>query len=191
MSKIKASIIEDITQVEDDLPPRPQRPQRDYSGQNLTQIIRQKINNMYANFLMTKTDQHGPYGIYKALVDSLTTGDSKYVVAIVPNDQSPIGIGRLLSVLQWICFQTRTTDNLAQEFHNLEVYPQFYSITSANNVSDTINLLDERKSHYLYRPENLPLKIEILKLKETDTFAERGTVTSALELYQTVLTIEN
>ena len=67
-------------------------------------------------------------------------------------------------MLQWICFQTRTTNNLAQEFHNLEVYPQFYSITNANNVSDTINLLDERKSHYLYRPENLPLKIEIPKI---------------------------
>ena len=198
-NNIKASIIEDITQSNEEyevgnrLPPkRPVYVPKDYSNiGNIQQMIRQKINNVYRNFIMTKVEQYNEYGIYKALIDALTTGDSKYIVVVVPNDQSPIGSERLLSSLNWICFQTRTTDNIGQEFNNIQVYPQSYYINSSNNISDPVNLVDEKRTHFLYRPENLPLKIEVLKLNSSDSFASRGTVTSALELHQTILTIEN
>lgn len=198
-NNIKASIIEDITQndsnsdVGDRLPPkRPTHISRDFSNSNgIPNMIRQKINNVYANFLMTKVEQFNEYGIYKALVDSLTNGDAKYVVAVVPNDNLQIGSQRLLSSLHWVCFQTRTTDNTRREFSNIQVYPQSYYISSSNNITDPIRLVDEKRTHFLYRPDNLPLKIEVLKLSPSDNFASQGTVLSALELYQTILTIEN
>ena len=198
-NNIKASIIEDITQSDsnsdlgDRLPPRrPNYASRDFSNtNNIQNMIRQKINNVFSNFLMTKVEQFNEYGIYKALVDALTTGDSKYIVAVVPNDNLQIGSERLLSSLNWVCFQTRTTDNVRREFNNIEVYPQSYFINSSNNVADPVKLVDEKRTHFLYRPDNLPLKIEVLKLSGSDNFASRGTVLSALELYQTILTIEN
>ena len=198
-NNIKASIIEDITQndsssdIGNRLPPkRPTYVSRDFSNSSgIQNMIRQKINNVYANFLMTKVEQFNEYGIYKALVDSLTSGDAKYVVAVVPNDNLQIGSQRLLTSLHWICFQTRTTDNIRNEFNNIEVYPQSYYISSSNNITDPIRLIDEKRTHFLYRPDNLPLKIEVLKLSGTDNFSTRGTVLSALELYQTILTIEN
>lgn len=162
-----------------------------YNPSSITDMIRQKINSMYSNFIMTKVGQYENYGIYKALVDSYTAGPSKYIVAIVPNDVTPLGGKKPLSALKWDSFQTRTTTSLLKEFNNIEVHPQAYRITQENNISDNINLIDERRSHYIYVAENLPLKIEILKIKPEDVFSSKGTVTSALELYQTVVTIEN
>jgi hypothetical protein len=162
-----------------------------YNPSSITDMTRQKINDMYSNFIMTKVGQYENYGIYKALVDSYTAGPSKYVVAIVPNDVTPLGGQKPLSALKWESFQTRSTTSILKEFNNMEVRPQSYRITQENNVSDNINLIDERRTHYIYVAENLPLKIEVLKIKPEDVFSERGTVTSALELYQTVVTIEN
>ena len=93
--------------------------------------------------------------------------------------------------MKWVSFQTRTTTNILREFGNIELRPQSYYITSDNNISDVVNLVDEKHSHFLYIPDNLPLKIEVLKLKNDDSFANKGTVMSALELYQTVLSITN
>lgn len=162
-----------------------------YNPSSITDMTRQKINDVYSNFIMTKVGQYENYGIYKALVDSYTAGPSKYIVAIVPNDVTPLGGQKPLSALKWESFQARSTTSILKEFNNMEVHPQSYRITQENNVSDNINLIDERRTHYIYVAENLPLKIEILKMKPEDVFSERGTVTSALELYQTVVTIEN
>jgi len=193
--KFKAVLIEDVTA--DNFTPSQRNNQSkdvmfDYSTPNSVHtLIRQKINNVYDSFVMTKVGQYQDMGIYKALVNSLLAGPSRYIVAIVPNDSTPMGSEKMLSSLRWVSFQTRTTDNIAKEFNGVQVYPQTYSINSQNNISDPVNLIEEKRSHFLYLPENLPIRIEVLKLKEDDSFARKGTVSSALELYQTVLTIEN
>uniref|UniRef100_A0A6C0HEA9 Uncharacterized protein n=1 Tax=viral metagenome TaxID=1070528 RepID=A0A6C0HEA9_9ZZZZ len=193
--KFKAVLIEDVTA--DNFTPSQRNNQSkdvmfDYSTPNSVHtLIRQKINNVYDSFVMTKVGQYQDMGIYKALVNSLLAGPSRFIVAIVPNDSTPMGSEKMLSSLRWVSFQTRTTDNIAKEFNGVQVYPQTYSINSQNNISDPVNLIEEKRSHFLYLPENLPIRIEVLKLKEDDSFARKGTVSSALELYQTVLTIEN
>jgi hypothetical protein len=42
----------------------------------------------------------------------------------------------------------------------------------------------------VYNTSNLPLKVEILKLNEDDTFSEEGSIMSALEVFQTIITLE-
>lgn len=191
-SNYRASIIEDIFSDESSNPSpfHKSEPKHDYKNQSIEQIIRHKINRMYPECLMTKTSQHGDYGIYKALIETLTAGDSKYITAFVANDKVKVGSEKMLSSLQWTCFQTRTTNNVAKEFEGFEAYPQRYVVTVETNVTDPIHLVDEKRNYFVYKPENLPLNIQILKMNENDHFAERGTVTSALDLFQTVLTIE-
>ena len=191
---LKAVLIEDLPDI--DVPPSSIRQSTasniNYSSpHSMTDLIRDKISNLYNNFVMTKVGQYETHGIYKALVNSLTSNSSKFIVAIVPNDNVPIGREKLLSSLKWVSFQTRTTTNILREFGNIELRPQSYYITSDNNISDVVNLVDEKHSNFLYIPDNLPLKIEVLKLKNDDSFANKGTVMSALELYQTVLSITN
>lgn len=193
--KLKAELIEDVTA--DNFAPSQRNNQIknnafDYSTPSSVQsLIRQRVNSIYDSFVMTKVGQYQDMGIYKALIDSLIAGPSRYIVAIVPQDSAPMSSEKMLSSLRWVSFQTRTTENIAKEFNGIQVYPQQYRITTQNNITDPVNLIEEKRSHFLYLPENLPVKIEVLKLKEDDNFARKGTVSSALELYQTVLTIEN
>ena len=82
--------------------------------------VRNAIAQLYDGFVMTKTQNHGSWGIYKALVDSLTGGESKFLVAIVPNDSmNPLGMQAHISDLPWHSFQTRTTKNVKLEFGGL------------------------------------------------------------------------
>jgi hypothetical protein len=186
----KGVIIEDVTA--DNFIPSNRANPIDYSSPNaIDNVIRRKINNVYDGFVMTKVGQYETHGIYKALVDSLLAGPSRFIVAIVPNDFTPVGGEKMLSSLKWVNFQTRTTDNLMKEFNGIQVYAQPYRITSQNKIDDVVTLVDEKRTHFLYRPDNMPLKIEVLKLSEGDNFAQKGSVSAVLELYQTVLTIEN
>ena len=50
--------------------------------------------------------------------------------------------------------------------------------------------MKETNTKMIYSTSNLPLKVEILKINEDDTFSEEGSVLSALEVFQTVVTIE-
>ncbi len=153
--------------------------------------VRQGLAQIYSEFWMTKINQHGIYGVYKALIDSLTTDGNKYIVAIVPNDNTPNGSEKLLSSLKWIIFQTRMTNNIEKEFNGQNVQPQSYQIKRDNILFDTIRLQGENQGKAVYLPDTLPLKVEILLLKENDHFSEEGNIIAALETYQTIISFTN
>jgi hypothetical protein len=56
-----------------------------------------------------------------------------------------------------------------------------------NNTNRDKNL----EPKVIYKPENLPLTVELLKMKDSDSFSDSGTVLSALELFQTILILED
>lgn len=158
---------------------------------NSSNIARDKINKIYDGFVVVKVGQHGSYGIWKALVDGLTMGSSRFIVAIVPNDRDSIGAQKYLRSLPWVSFQTRESKNISKEFNYIKINPQSYRIGADNNITDRITLSHETDTGFIYKPDTFPANIEVLRLKESDNFAQKGTVTSALELYQTVITIDN
>jgi hypothetical protein len=155
------------------------------------EAVRQGLADVYKGFWLTKTHQHGNYGIYKASIDSLTTDGYKYIVAIVPDDNTPISSEKLLSSLKWIIFQSRMTNNIEKEFNNQQVQPQSYQIKRENILFDVIRLQGENQGKAIYLPDTLPLKVEVLILKENENFSEEGTVLAALELYQTIISFTN
>jgi hypothetical protein len=154
--------------------------------------VRAAISEIYEGFILTKTQNSGSFGIYKAAIQSLTSGDTKYIAAIVFNDtHSPLGTMCPIEDLKWVSFQTRTTTNPRVEFSGFPLKEQQYAIKRSNSILwDKIKLATENDNKFIYIPDHLPLTVEILKLKESDTFANEGTVISAIELYQTVLILE-
>ena len=126
--------------------------------------VRQGLAQLYYGFWMTKVEQKGIYGVYKALIDSLTNDGNKYIVAIVANDNSPNGSEKLLSSLKWIIFQTRMTNNIEKEFNGHNIQAQSYQIKRDNILFDTIRLQGENQGKAVYLPDTLPLKVEILLL---------------------------
>ncbi len=157
--------------------------------------VRKAISDAFKGFLMTKTHdfnepEYGLYGIYKARIDSDTTGDIRCIVAIVPNDKSPVGATKPLSILKWTSFQTRETYNSKKDFNGLYLEKQRPSYITSPVLNDKIHLIKETKFKYIYKCENLPLKVELLLLKEDDSYSSTGTVWTALQVYSTVLILE-
>jgi hypothetical protein len=159
------------------------------------QYIRKAFNDLYKGVVMTKTNDwnqepYGIYGIYKARLASYTMGDNNIIIAIVPNDELPLGTRKLIDSLQWISFQTRTMTNVKKDLNGFNLPIQNYMIKGENILNDRIKVVKETSTKYIYNTTNLPLKVEILKLNEDDTFSEEGTIISALEVFQTVITLE-
>ena len=157
--------------------------------------IRKAFNDLYKGVIMTKTNEYnqepyGIYGIYKARLSSYTMGDNNIIIAIVPEDDLPLGTRKLIDSLEWLSFQTRVMTNVKKDLNGFVLPIQNYMIKGDSILNDRIKAIKETNTKMIYSTSNLPLKVEILKINEDDTFSEEGSVMSALEVFQTVVTIE-
>ena len=153
--------------------------------------IRSAINSVYTDFNMVKTMQSGPWGVYKAQVATLLSGDYKYIVCIVQNDSIPLGGIVPLNKLPWNVFQTRSTLNISQEMNGYSLRPQGYAIPSSRKslIYDKIKMIDENDKKCIYLSDTLPVKVEVLKTKSDEWRAPEGTIVGALELFNTIITL--
>jgi hypothetical protein len=109
------------------------------------------------------------------------------VVAIVKEDAAGIGEQRPLASLGWDSFQTRwTDDDIECRKFQMSTFP-YGRPDQGSMLDDTIRLSRETKSAFKYQCDNLPLAVELIKLREDEHMAETGTVASALETFQCVL----
>ncbi len=157
--------------------------------------VRKAIADVYNGVIMTKTNQwekepYGTYGIYKARLNSYTSSDSNIIIAIVPDDVNPLGTNKLIDSLEWVSFQTREMTNSKKDLNGFNLSFQNYMIKNDCILHDRIKCVSETPTKYIYRAENLPLKVELLKLKEDSQFASEGTVWSALEVFSSIISFE-
>jgi hypothetical protein len=157
--------------------------------------IRKAFNDLYKGVVMTKTNEYnqepyGVYGIYKARLNSYTMGDNNIIIAIVPDDDLPLGTRKLIDSLSWISFQTRVMTNVKKDLNGFNLPMQSYMIKGDSILNDRIKAIKETNTKMIYTTSNLPLKVEILKINDEDSFSEEGSIISALEVFQTVVTIE-
>jgi hypothetical protein len=145
------------------------------------------ILEYFPEFIMTKTGQHGQFAIYKAPAQCLLCNGVRFVVVIVKDDTIGIGERRPLSTLAWESFQTRWTED-DSECRKFQMVQFPYSKPDKETIlDDTIRLSRETAESFKYTCDNLPLNVEILKTKSDETIADSGTVSSALEMFSTVL----
>lgn len=157
------------------------------------QILRDAIAGLYKNAMLLKTHQYGNFSVYKCPVENMTSGNYKYIVAIVPNhDFVALGTYYSLQSLPWVSFQTRQTDNPAAEFGNNRPQPLRYGIPSnaKSALYDRIKKVYEDKQQFVYLADTMPCKVELLKLREGDFAGESSTLLAALEAYKTIVTME-
>jgi hypothetical protein len=154
--------------------------------------VRGAIAELYSGFKMTKTQAHETWGVYKALIDSMTgSNTTKYICAIVPKDRLvPLGSQIRLADLPWISFQARTTASPRLEFAGFPMKEQQYAVRRNTILFDKIKVAHEYENKWVYVPDHLPLTVDVMLTKEDENFAQEGTVVSALELFQTVINLE-
>ena len=156
------------------------------------QTLREAISSVYSNANMLKVAQQGVWSIYKCPVENMTSGSYKYIVAIVPNHEFvQLGANYSLRSLPWISFQTRSTENPAAEFGPVRPAAVNYYIPRDNKhpIFDVIKQVGETKQAFVFVADSLPAKVELLKLKDTDTAAAKSNLMSSLEAFKTVITL--
>jgi hypothetical protein len=157
------------------------------------QDVRNAIAELFEGFILTKTHHQNNYGIYKGLVSSLSGNDTKYIVAIIPNDSRyHVGTTSSLKSLPWISFQSRTTDDPEKEFggFNLKSMPYTNSISRNSILFDKIKIGAELKAKHIYVPDHLPLTVEIILKNPEQTFAKEAVIVSAIQLFQTSIILD-
>lgn len=157
-------------------------------------VIRTNISKYFGDIILTKTlekqvSENETISIFHAKVGCMLCLDNRYLVVITSNDRSRVGDKRNLSEVAWTSFQTRTIPDF-----NLNSNPLIKGLKSQNitqmitqTLSDSIRLNEKKLDRCTYFANTLPLKIELLFTEESNSYAERGTIQSALDTYNCVI----
>ena len=123
--------------------------------------------------------------VYMTKTYCLLTNERRYIIVFVHEDYNPVGFKKELKSLPWLALQTRTlTDD-----HNLP--PHDYQPRAIGPLNKKIVRIKKTKTSSTYRCEGLQLIVTLLHIKnDTDSeYQEYGNIVSALETYQTVITL--
>ena len=163
---------------------RPEVPESRMLGKR--QEIYNAINQYFPHFVMTKISQTNGLAVYKGIISCLMCHGTRYIIAISDGNLHSIGSNELLSNIKWKAFQTRWTENDKDE-KKYSMSSHKYGKPGPTILDSQINMIKETGTMFLYECKALPLKIEIFKTKDTEYLSRSGTVSSAIEVFQTVL----
>lgn len=141
---------------------------------------------------------------YMAKLDCLLCTDIRYLVAITPRDILAVGTQVPLKKLNWISFQTRTSNDHDMEFASLKLPPQSISESVTKDFMNTkvflVNKTQDRSIYHLDSSEFSFCSIELLytfKKKELDgydnhsntiqEYASKGTILSAVNTFNCII----
>jgi len=162
------------------------------SGQILDQSATFEVENMYANFAtyfhnpaMTKIKDVQNYSMYITKTNALLGIEYRYIIVFVYADGFPVGTVENMSKLPWISLQTRTL----KDNHKLSMHA--YYPRKLPSINKPIYLSYNDQQQYLYRVEGLPIEIVLLPKRGTENeYNAQGTVITAIETYQTIITLK-
>lgn len=157
------------------------------TGDSKKNNVYSAVSSFFPGFVMTKIRNIGQYSIYKAVVQCLLCDGVRYLVVITKNDNSRPGTKIPLENLQWESFQTRFDEN-DQEVKEFNILAFPHNQPSKSILADRITLSSKSPKSNHYICDTLPLKVEILKEKEDEFLSDTGTVISALNIYNTIIT---
>jgi len=108
--------------------------------------------------------------------------DDRYIVVIVEDNSFPIGHQTYLSNLDWVSFQTRTLENPPIEMKTQTSKPKMTPV-----VASKIKVTEKKDDRYVYLCDNYLVRVELLFTKDDDTYADSGTIQSAIDTYNCVI----
>lgn len=140
--------------------------------------------NIYSDPELTKVKEENGNSTYMGTTMCMLINECRYLVATVQNDINMIGTNKKLSEIQWTSFQTRT---LKGKF-NCNVCGG-----AINRDAKTIKLvLLKRTNDYTqYESVDKMFKVSLLHTRKDNLYEypNEGDLISALEMYQTIVSI--
>ena len=133
---------------------------------------------------MTKIKDVENYSVYMTKTYCLLSNECRYIIVFVNIDSMPTYTQERLINLKWHSLQTRTLP----EQHSLPSHNYQPRRLSSLNVVIRREKIDPEASTYVC--DNLPITVTLLHTKNggSNDYQNQGTIISALETYQTIIT---
>lgn len=143
------------------------------------------IDQYFNSPIMTKLKDDNNESFYFSKIQTQLLNEYRYIIAVLPQDNYPIGKRTYLKNLNWHSFQTRTL----KQNHELS------SISYHSNILDNyhINVINRKENYTTYSSEDFPnIQIHVLITSNNMyEYPEHATLSNALEKYQTLINILN
>lgn len=139
----------------------------------------------YFNYpTMTKIKDVKDYSVYMSKTYCLLSNECRYIIVFVSNDSMPTRTQERLIKLKWHSLQTRTLPDQ----HSLP--PHGYQPRRLGVLNVVIRREKVQPEASTYVCDDLPIMVTLLHTKNgTNDYQDKGTVVSALETYQTIITL--
>lgn len=136
------------------------------------------------NPLMQKIRQTEQFGIFMVEITSMLLNEKRFMIAMLANDNRPIGSIDYLSNLKWTSFQMRTLS----EPQPLQIAPHNYIVQ--RGLSSTIPLwcVSRNTQMSTYQSDTLPIVVSLLHTRNNEyEYPNEGNLASAIETFQTII----
>jgi len=163
----------------------PGNPTCTFVSQNEKNHIRDLFLEYYGEQKMVKIKNNAKYGIYAIRMLGGTLKEDQFLAVVEEQDHKPIGFVKYLSAIKWSSLQTR---KIKENFNTFGIN-NIIEKTPFTSTEIYLSSSDPKKS--TYRTKNgYPLIISLLnrKLGETNRYNSKGTIHSALNTFNCVVT---
>ena len=159
------------------------------AGEPYKENFTRLLAKFYGNPILIKIDTANGYSMYVGRIQCLLAIEKRYLIVYLPEDSQPMGTLRSLAEMNWVNLQART---LESQFPNATLIQ--YEPKRLPGLDVPIFLTKRENDETTYKPmgDDLPLVITMLTPKKLSyNYQDKGTIVSALETFQTILTWAN
>lgn len=133
---------------------------------------------------MTKIKDVDRYSVYMCKTYCLLSNECRYIVCFVNIDSFPKNTQVKLKDMRWVSIQTRTLTD------NHKIPPHNYQPRRFEPLNVAIERVKTEEEASTYTCQSLPLIITLLHGKNGSTeYQAKGNVVSAIETYNTIITL--
>lgn len=145
--------------------------------------VYEAFSNYYNNPVMTKIKNVENYSMYICKIYALLGNSFRYLIIFVDQDTEVAGKTKFLKDLEWVSLQTRTLE----DHHKVPTHK--YKIENTPPLNQKINIKNRSENESTYECEIFPLTVTLLHTRKDTMYQYQptGTITSALETFQTVI----
>ncbi len=149
------------------------------------------FNKYYSGLVLTKVsetqekDSNPSYSLYYAKACGMLCVENMYIVVVIEYDFNRIGTSVALKSLKWISFQTRTLNTPPI----VRLIPTSFKTIIDPQMQEKIKIAGKKSDRFIYLAERLPLRIELLLNEHQNSYSDNGTIESALQMFNCVVTL--
>lgn len=138
----------------------------------------------FNNPVLTKIKNVNNYTVYMAKIHSMLGNAFRYLILFVQRDYEIKGVKKRMNELDWVSLQTRTLEDQ----HDLESHS--YTVRKTPALSKIIRVKDRNEQQSIYTADDYPITITLLHTRKNNSYQYQptGTIVSALETFQTIIT---